>query len=112
MNDVLTAFSAVHAESTEAIEAYAILIEMAQYVPSLFEDILRDVLTGFLARLKESALDVNSKTMTLEFLLTLVEGINEPQFECIMDCMAEFVAILMECLLQIQASVAIPRCFT
>lgn len=102
MSDVLMAFSAVHVGAPDATEAYAVLIEIAQYIPTLFEDVLRDVLAGFLARMKESQRDANSKTMALEFLLTLVEGLTEEQVENVKDVMAQLVALLMDCLLQIQ----------
>lgn len=102
MPDVLKAFGAVDVRAPEATEAYAILIEMAQYVPSMFEDVIKDVLSGFLSRMQSTQEDINSQTMALEFLLTLFEGLQENQFGEIQSSIAEFMALLMECLLQIK----------
>jgi len=99
MNEVLIAFTSLQLGRPEATEAYAHLIEIAQYVPSLFDDILASVLTEFIGRMKDPHGDVDSKTMALEMLLTLIEGIEN--FDQVGDRLAELFGLLMDYLLQI-----------
>ena len=104
MQDVMVAFSAVPIGEAKAPEAYAALIELAEYVPSLFEDMTRPVLIEYIARAKDPQGTIDSYTMTLEFLLTLVDGIPESKIGSLTDCMAQLIALAMESLLHIKVS--------
>ena len=107
INDVLAAFFTFCDGTPEAADALGVLHEMALYVPALFEDVRRHVFTKFLPRLREPALNVDIKKTALLFLCSVVRDITEAQLRSIMDCLAELVEILMECLLQIQAPLTV-----
>ena len=74
MNDMPAAFPSFQTGSPEALKANVILTDLAGDIPSLFKDTLGDVLTGFLTRLKESALDGNNNETALNLLLTLANA--------------------------------------
>ena len=104
MEDALVAFGAVPVEGASAPEAYATLIEMAEYVPSLFEDLIRPLITEYIGRAKDPQGTIDSYTMTSEFLLTLVDGIPEAKLGSLTDCVAQLLDLVMESLLHIRVS--------
>eukprot|EP00210_Caulerpa_lentillifera_P007348 g7024.t1 len=102
MHEVMVAFQSLQGSPMESTEAHAVLIELAGYVPAVFEEILEPVLTEFLSRSRDPSQDVENKTMALEFILTLIEGIPSSQIDRFRNLIREFLSILMECLLQIE----------
>lgn len=106
---VLIDFASFPIVTHQATEAHAILIEMAQYVPSLFEDVIRDVLEGFLSRLIESGEDLETKTMALEFLLTMMENLTDAQIETVQNYLTQFFSLLMDGLLTIEVNPSLKK---